>query len=249
MPSDDCPSFSHPPPLPTGEVHVWQAPLDRDAAVVSHLDSLLDDDERDRARRFHFPKDQGHFSVGRGLLRCLLGEYLRIAPAAVRLSYTSAGKPHVVGETGDTAIEFNVAHSDGLVVFAVTRGRALGVDVERVRPGVEWRELAGRYFAPPEVAELTALPSDCQERAFFTGWTRKEAYLKALGLGMAIPLDQFAVSLTPNRPPALLATAHDPSQRDRWDLHEFTPAADYVGALAVEGRAGRILYGRWQPLG
>jgi 4'-phosphopantetheinyl transferase len=249
MPPDDWPSFSHAPPLPPGEVHVWQAPLDREAAVVKYFDALLDDDERDRARRFHFPKDRERFTVGRGLLRCLLGAYLRVAPEAVRLSYTSAGKPYLVGETGDSAVRLNVAHSDGLIVLAVTRGRDIGVDVERMRPDVEWRKLVGRYFAPSEVAELTALPADCQEWAFFTGWTRKEAYLKALGLGMAIPLDQFAVSLTPGRPPTLLATDHDPGQLGRWDLHEFTPAADYVGALAVDGRAGRIRCGRWQPLG
>src|SRR4051812_3285788 len=109
MPAADWPSFSHAPPLPPGDVHVWQALLDRDAAVVEHFASLLDDDERDRARRFHFPRDRDRFSVGRGLLRCLLGGYLSVAPAAVRLSYASTGKPHLVGEAGTNAIGFNVA--------------------------------------------------------------------------------------------------------------------------------------------
>jgi 4'-phosphopantetheinyl transferase len=164
------------------------------------------------------------------------------------LWYTSLGRPELVGESGESAIKFNVAHSDGLVLYAVVRGREIGVDVERLRPVVEWRELSARYFAPREVAELTALAPELQEQAFFTGWTRKEAYLKALGCGMAVPLDQFAVTLGPGRPATLLAADHDPTQVGRWEMRELTPAPGFVGAVAVERGTGRFSKARWEPV-
>ena len=247
MAAADWPQSAHVPPLPRDEVHVWQSALDRDAGAVLMLEGLLATEERERAGRFHFRKDRERYVVGRGLLRWLLGEYLRVEPVGVRLWYTSHGKPEVVGETSETAIKFNVAHSGSLILFAVTRGRDLGVDVEQLRPGVECRNLAARYFAPREAAELTALAPEIQERAFFAGWTRKEAYMKALGLGMAVPLDGFTVTLAPGRPAALVATDHDPAQLGRWELRELDPAPGYAGALAVEGTGWRVCYGRWEP--
>jgi 4'-phosphopantetheinyl transferase len=222
--------------------------LDRNDVDVGRLEALLNAEERGRAGRFHFRKDRQRFIVGRGLLRLLLGEYLRVAPAEVRLWYTPLGKPELVGQTSEDAIKFNVAHSDGLVLYAVARGREIGIDVERLRPGVEWCELSARYFAPREVAELTALAPDLQQEAFFAGWTRKEAYLKALGCGMALPLDQFAVSLGPGRPAELLAADHDPAQLGRWQMHELTPAPGFVGAVVIEGGGAEFSYGRWEPV-
>lgn len=248
MAADDWPPFAQVPPLPRDEVHVWQAALDHDADTIWRLEGLLGADERSRAGRFHFRKDRERYIIGRGLLRMLLGQYLRVGPDGVRLWYTSQGKPELVGETGEDALKFNVAHSDGLALYAVTRGRSVGVDVERQRPGVEFRELAGRYFAPREADELLALAPPVQEHAFFSCWTRKEAYVKALGFGMAVPLDRFAVSLSPGRPAELVAADHDPAQLGRWVLCELDPAPGYVGALAVEGTGWRLRCGRWEPV-
>jgi len=175
----------------------------------------------------------------------LLGEYLGLQPDAVPLWYTSFGKPGLSGEAAGSGVKFNVSHSAGLMLAAVTRNREVGIDVERVRPDVDWRELAGRFFAPAEVAALDARPPDDQLRAFFACWTRKEAYVKALGLGMSLPLDQFSVSVAPHGPAALLTAEHDPAQLTRWELHVLDAGADFAATLAVEGRGGQVWSGRW----
>jgi 4'-phosphopantetheinyl transferase len=244
MDANDWTSAAHAPPLSAAEVHVWQASLDLDEGSIDRLEALLDLDERRRAERFHFPKDRSHYIAGRGRLRLLLGEYAGVGPAGIRFWYDTHGKPTLAGQSGEAGLRFNVAHSDGLVLYAVARDREVGVDVERVRP-LNWRELAERYFAPNEVAELNTVEPSVQERAFFTCWTRKEAYIKALGFGMSVPLDRFAVSLAPDRPAALVSAEHDPAQIGRWGLCELTPAPGYVGALVVEGHGWRLWQGRW----
>jgi 4'-phosphopantetheinyl transferase len=235
----------HAPPLAADVVHVWQALLDAEPPLVARLETLLDDRERERANRFHFPRDGQRYIVGRGRLRLLLGEYLGVEPAKVLLRSTSSGKPELVGEQEWSGVRFNVAHSDCLVLYAVARGRNVGVDVERVRPDLEWHALAARYFASCEVDELMALPAERQHRAFFVCWTRKEAYVKALGCGLSVPLDRFAVTVAPDRPAALVHTEHDPAQHPRWEMKELSPAPGYVGAVAVEGCGWQLWRGRW----
>jgi 4'-phosphopantetheinyl transferase len=235
----------HAPPLAADVVHVWQAQLDASRPLVARLETMLDDGERERANRFHFPRDGQRYIVGRGRLRLLLGDYLGVDPAKVSLRSTSSGKPELIGEHGQSGVRFNVAHSDGLILYAVVRSRDVGVDVERVRPDLEWDDLAARYFAPCEVAELMALPADEQRRAFFVCWTRKEAYVKALGCGLSVPLDRFAVTLAPDWPAAIVHTDHDPAQHSRWELRELSPAPGYVGTVAVEGHGWQLWCGRW----
>jgi 4'-phosphopantetheinyl transferase len=241
MDAPSWPLVDRVPPLGPDDVHVWQVSLAVDEQA-ERLEPLLAADERDRADRFHFPRDRRRFVIGRGSLRVLLGEYLSVAPADVRLDVTPLGKPHLA--RGPTAgLRFNVAHTDELALFALTWGREVGVDVERERPDVEWRELAQRFFAPAEVAALTALPAEEQRPAFYRCWTRKEAYVKALGLGMQVPLDGFAVTLTDEHA-ALVHTAHDPAQHRRWALRGLTPAPGFAAAVAVEGAGWRLFCGR-----
>jgi 4'-phosphopantetheinyl transferase len=204
---------------------------------------LLAQDERERAERFHFQVDRRRFIVGRIALRHLLGRYLERKPEAVRLCYNSWGKPGLVQTQSDIDLRFNVAHSAGIALVAVTLGRAIGVDIERIRPEVECLELARRYFSPREVAALEAAPATDHRIAFFTGWTRKEAYLKAHGVGLSLPLDRFSVSL--DEPPRLLSAEHDPSQLGRWELHSLEPASDCIGALAAEGSGLRVRCHKW----
>jgi 4'-phosphopantetheinyl transferase len=234
MADDDWPLVDRAPPLGRDDVHVWQATLDGDAAAFA---ALLSQAECERAAKFHFPRDRRRFTIGRGRLRLILAEYLAVEPANVPLESTPLGKPFVTGD-----LRFNVAHSDELALYAFTRDRDIGVDVELVRPEVEWRELAERYFAPEEVAALTAFSATEQRSAFYRCWTRKESYIKALGLGMHIPLDGFAVTLAES--PRLIHTAHDQSQTNRWVLTDLRPAAGFAAALAVEGRSWRLVCGR-----
>jgi 4'-phosphopantetheinyl transferase len=188
-----------------------------------------------RAERFHFRIDRQRWVVGRGVVRRLLGNYLGVRPAEVRLWYNSHGKPALAGESGRGGVKFNVSHSGELLLLAIGKSRAVGVDVEHVRPMPDWRELAGRFFAPTEIASLDRLPDAERHRAFFQCWTRKEAYVKAHGLGLTLPLDRFAVTLAPDEPARLVSTDHDPAQLGRWTLRDVSPRSDYVAALAVEG--------------
>jgi len=223
------------PPLCETVVHLWQARLDTAEEQVSQLTAILTPEEQARAERFHFRIDRQRWVVGRTTLRRILANYLRVRPAEVRLWYNSFGKPAANGESDRGGVKFNVSHSGDLLFLAIAKGREVGVDVERLRPLPDWRELAGRFFAPAEIAALDRLPAPERERAFFQCWTRKEAYIKAHGLGMTLPLDRFAVSFGPGEPARLISTEHDPSQLARWMLRDVSPEGDYAAALAVEG--------------
>lgn len=199
------------------------------------LRHTLTADECQRAERYIFEKDRTHFVVARGLLRVLLGRYLRQDPQHLRFTYGPHGKPALATDTGGVALRFNVSHSHGLALYAITCGREVGVDVERIRPAVAQEKIAERFFSPREVTVLRALPTLLQAPAFFACWTRKEAYIKAKGDGLSLPLDQFDVSLAPGEPAALLHTTRDPQEAACWALQDLAPAPGYRAAVAVAG--------------
>jgi 4'-phosphopantetheinyl transferase len=226
--------------LQSDEVHVWRAVLDVPEAQVRSLWYTLTADERQRAERYVFEQDRTHFVVARGLLRVLLGGYLRQDPPHLRFTYGPYGKPALATDTGRASLRFNVSHSHGLALYAITRGREVGVDVERIRPKVVQEKIAERFFSPREVTVLRALPPPLQAPAFFACWTRKEAYIKARGDGLTLPLDQFEVSLAPGEPAALLRTAWDPQEAACWALQDLAPAPGYRAAVAVAGHDWRL---------
>lgn len=225
------------------EIAVWQIDLDEKVENLSGLERLLSEEERQRAARFHFNLDRERYVIGRAALRRLLGKQLQRRPEEVQFRYNPQGKPALDRAEGDADWRFNIAHSGGLALIAVSLGREIGVDIERIRPDVECLELARRNFSPREIAELEATPSAEQRRAFFRGWTRKEAYLKAHGIGLSLPLDRFSVSLGSSA--RLLSAEHDESQLGRWELHSWEPAAEFVAALAVDGHGRQIRHGKW----
>jgi len=159
---------------PHGTVHVWRASLDPPAHHVQRLQDVLSDPERVRAGQFSFQRDRTRCIVARGLLRVLLGRYLAIPPAQLRLHSGDTGKP-VLAETQASGIEFSVSHSHGLVVYAVACSRRIGVDIERVRAVAGWAAVPGRVLSPREQAVFRSLPPGQQRAAFFRAWTRKEA--------------------------------------------------------------------------
>ena len=191
------------------EVHVWQATLDRTPSELQSLFDSLAADERARAGRFHFDRDRVRFVVARGVLRAILGRYMNRAPVSLSFRYGSHGKPALAGEADGDAICFNLSHSNGVALYAIARHRAVGVDLERIRFDLPVVEIAERFFSRREVAALRMLPSEQQHQAFFCCWTRKEAYIKARGEGLSLPLDQFDVSLAPGEPAALLGTQRE----------------------------------------
>ena len=227
------------------EVHVWRATLDQTPSQSQSFLLNLAADERARAVRFYFERDRERFIVARGVLRVILGGYLNRAPERLSFSYSSHGKPALAEESDRDAIRFSVSHSHGVALYAFTRGRDVGIDLERIRADLAVVEIAERFFSQQEVAMLRAFRTEEQRQAFFRCWTCKEAYIKARGEGLSLPLDQFDVSLAPGEPAAVLGTQRDPSEAARWSLLELDPAPGYVAALAVEGHGWRLTCWRW----
>jgi 4'-phosphopantetheinyl transferase len=227
--------------LRAGDVHVWYVDLAVAAGTVARRAACLSEDERGRASRFKFDRDARRFTVARSALRTLLGGYLGLAPRAVAFTYQSQGKPALDGV--HAGLNFNLSHSGEVAVVAAGWDRAVGIDVELRRPLPDLAALAARSFAPRERAVLDALPETERPAAFFRCWTRKEAFIKATGLGLAQPLDAFVVSLAPDEPARFLDIDGDPDALTRWTLHDLQLPAGYAGALVVEG-AMRAVHGR-----
>jgi 4'-phosphopantetheinyl transferase len=183
-------------------VQLWLAPVaaSYDAALLAAHESLLDAAESARWRRFQYAADRQRFLVGRAFMRTVLAECLGPgAPASLQFAYTAHGKPELAGEHAGK-LQFNLSHTDAMLVLAVSRRHAVGVDVEAVTRKVELLALAKRYFAAHEYDELAELDDAAQRERFFALWTLKEAWLKARGLGLHIPLDDFSFSLAGKQP-------------------------------------------------
>lgn len=224
--------------LTTGEVHVWRVELDQPEHLLEKFRGTLEEHELQRASRFHFEKHRRHFIAGRGVLRQLLARYLDTKPEALRLSYGAYGKPALNGEHKNSRLRFNMSHSHEMALFAFAEDRELGVDVEHIRADFASEEIACRFFSRREVEMFTALPKQDQIAAFFRCWTRKEAFIKVIGLGLSQPLDQFDVTLVAEQPAALLWVSGDDASR--WSLYDLAVGDEYAGALAVEGEVSRI---------
>jgi 4'-phosphopantetheinyl transferase len=228
-----------------GTVDVWSASLEPPASVAPLLRGYLSPDELERAERFVFARDRDRFVAGRAFLRLLLAQSLGESPAGLLFRYGPNGKPALAEARCD--MEFNLAHSDTLVVCALARGcEGLGVDVERVRPIGDATGVARLAFSPREVSRLESLPGPVRLRAFYEAWTRKEAFLKALGCGLGRPLDSFDVSFGPDEPPRLLLTLEDPTEAERYSLHALEPEPGHVCAVAVAGHGWRLRHRRWR---
>jgi 4'-phosphopantetheinyl transferase len=251
--SSEIPSFSLWSPLPkvlslgNDEVHVWRVTLDLETSQLNSLRQILSVDEQARGERFYFQKDHERFIAARGLLRTILGHYLGREPGQLQFGYGPHGKPYLAGEWSWSGFRFNISHSQGLALYAITQGREVGVDIEYIRPHSAHKQIAHRFFSPREVMTLNALPPHLQQEAFFNCWTRKEAYIKAKGKGLSFPLNQFSVSLTPGEPAALLHVQEDPQETSRWSLQTLDPGPGYVAALAVEGQDWQLKC--WQMKG
>jgi 4'-phosphopantetheinyl transferase len=231
--------------LERDEVHVWRADLNQEPAQRRIFSDSLAPDERARAGRFHFREHREHFIVARGVLRFILSRYLDVSPNLIRFTYNQYGKPAIETRAGVDSLRFNVSHSNGVALYAVARGREVGVDIEFIRADFASLEIAGQFFSTTEVAMLRALPAEQQTGAFFNCWTRKEAYIKALGEGLSRSLQSFAVSLIPGETAKLLSSNNDPDEAARWSLVELDAGAGYVAALAVEGALPSLRCWQW----
>jgi 4'-phosphopantetheinyl transferase len=229
--------------LQAGDVDVWYIDLAVAAGTVARLAAGLSPGEQERAGRFMFERDRRRFVVARSALRALLGRYLDVPPRELAFVYGAHGKPALEG--AHAALEFNVSHSGDVAVVAAGWNRALGVDVEAWRALPDLAALAARVFAPAERAVLDALAAIDRPAAFFRCWTRKEAFIKATGQGLAQPLDGFVVSLGPGEPARFVDIGGDAAALARWTLHDLAPGEGYAGALVVEGAPRAVRVRAW----
>lgn len=229
------------------EVHVWRIGLSQPGGVIQRYRKLLAADEIERADRFYFDRDRNRFTVARGVLRQLLGTYLNLDPREIGFVYGPQGKPDLAEPQNSSGIRFNLSHSGEIALLAVSLYRDLGVDVEQVRADFATGEIATRFFSPEECLKLEAVPVHQSADTFFNCWTRKEAYIKARGGGLSIPLDSFEVTLAPDEEAALLQVKTGDDNFSRWHFHALHPGPGYKAALAVEGRDYEIRLLEWTP--
>lgn len=216
-------------------VEVWHWRLIGTPDDHARAAATLSPDEAARAARFHFVRDRDRFVLARAGVRRVLGALLSTPPASLAFVYGASGKPALAQETG---LHFNLSHTADHAALAVADGFALGIDIEQPRtidPGV-----AERFFAPNENAALRQTPPSAWNAAFFRCWTRKEAYVKAVGDGLLIPLDSFEVSLAADAPAVFHRVGDDKAEAARWQLAHLDLAPDCLGAIAARRTGWRV---------
>lgn len=237
------PSFRMPRiELAEDEVQLWRVDLEAIRGHESDWQEVLSPDERSRAARFHFAADRQRFVASRAWLRTILAALLVTEPSELNFSYSTNQKPSLGVAHAGSGITFNVSHSGGIALYAFARRREIGVDVEQIRRDFDVESIAQRFFSACEQKHLAALPESEKVEAFFRCWTRKEAYIKATGEGLSLPLSQFDVSLEALETNALLATRPDSAEAERWSIREVSGGAGYSAALCVRGRDWRLAH-------
>lgn len=228
------------------EIHIWCAPLQVEVTVLHALQQMLTEEEVRKARQFRFDSDRRRFIIARGVLKALLGRYLHANPSTLNFECNAYGKPSLRFPFSKSRLHFNISHSHEVVLCAFTNARQIGIDVEYIRSDIDYEQLAKYSFSLNEQAAFYALPNAQRQQAFFDCWTRKEAYIKARGKGLSLPLDLFDVSLVPGEPAVLLSSREDPQEVTRWSFQNISSYPGYAGAFAVEGYGWYVRYWQWR---
>ena len=226
------------------EVQVWSATQPRDETELIELARNLSPDEHGRAERFLADEPRRRFVFGLSVMRQLLGACLNTVPSAVVFGYGPRGKPFLNPPISGGDLRFNLSHSGQLVVIALAHGREIGVDLEQIDRLADWSLLAERIFSSRELCELRALPASKQREAFFNGWTRKEAYLKATREGLTDDLPAIEVTLVPGQKPRLLRLPAGPEAARQWAIQDIPLPPDFAGAVAFEKRTASGAWAR-----
>jgi 4'-phosphopantetheinyl transferase len=222
-------------PLPPDDVHIWRVNLAAPTEVVQRCEAILSPSEQARMQRYAFERDRRRWTIARATLRLLLSRYLHADPGILSFDLNAFGKPSLAAPYRETQIEFNLSHSAEMALYAFTRKRLIGIDIEYMRNDLDYDGMARHSFSPQENEALRSLTEKERHRAFFRGWTCKEAYAKALGKGFSQAFDQFTVSLLPSQPPALLHQHENEQECTRWSFLTLDTTPDYAAALVVEG--------------
>lgn len=225
------------------DLHVWQTSVNLPVRFVEVLESILSDAEMVRANRFVAYNDRQRFIVAHCFLRTILASYLHSRPEDLQFQENPYGKPALLNCVGEERIHFNLSHSNDFVLVAINNRDEVGVDVEYIRE-IDVEEIATRFFSTLEVEKLRAMPTDMRRTAFFHCWTRKEAYIKARGEGLSLPLDQFSVSVGPYEPSYALEIKTITGELPKYSLFDLSPGENYVGAVAIQGFAWNLQH--WQ---
>lgn len=235
-----------PPPnnltLKSIETHIWRANLDKNNSNFAFLKTHLTKDEVEYAKRFKFKKHSNRFIIARGILRSLLGRYLEVTPRKIKIEYSDYGKPHFQNEK---AINFNISHSKQMAVFAFSKYCNIGIDIEFINKKIEFDEIAKRFFSKNEVKTLNSLSDKDKVIGFYNCWTRKEAFIKAVGEGLSFPLDKFEVSLEPEKPAKIIKINCPQQDVSKWSIYAIKPEHNFVGSCVLEGSIERIKYWNW----
>jgi 4'-phosphopantetheinyl transferase len=229
--------------LGEGAIHIWEIELVHDLQIPDGRE-LLSLEENRRAERFHFDRDRSRFIAAHAAMRCILGRYLCVRPQNVALSRSRTGKPALAGPFEKSRITFNLSHSGDLGLLALTLDSLIGVDIERIREDYEIHDSAD-VFSTQEEKSLRSLPQSQRTAAFFSCWTRKEAYVKALGDGLSIPLRSLDVGFASSVPPAPPRVLKSPRQGTRWSMYDIPMPDGYCAALVVEGKEHRLQQLKW----
>jgi 4'-phosphopantetheinyl transferase len=227
--------------LPPGEVHIWRAKLSSQRAVVEEFWPLLSAEEQTRASRFQFPEDSDRYILAHGILRDILLRYRPLVPTPLCFSLGPKGQPYLRQPSGGLPLRFNLSHSRSLVVLAITLEHKIGIDVEPTFSTADWRAIANRFFSAMECQYLFALPETDRASAFLSLWTQKEAYAKARGEGLSIPLDSFSI-LASHDGTLRVDDSYDSAARLNWSFLGLTPDEHHLGALALKGHPARVLF-------
>ena len=226
------------PSLDAQEIHVWSTALAASPEALAQHRALLSDEEKTRADRFLLPRVRERFTVARAMLRRLLSAYVSSDPAALRFAYAAHGKPYLAHHSG---LGFNLSHADGTAVIAIASQREIGIDIEATTREVDVLGVARRVFSPDEITHLTALAPQERLGAFFSLWTRKEAYIKARGDGFSYPTRSFSVSHLPGDQDALLCDERNAGAHLNWRITELVAPDGFRAALAAPGRDWSVL--------
>ena len=220
------------------EIHVYRSSLTTASEHLKESESVLSHDELQKANKYKFEKDKFHYISGRALLRSLLGKYLNRSPGKIIFSYSEKGKPFI----NESNIKFNLAHSGGKVVFAFTNNTDVGIDIEFMRELPDALQIAKRFFSEKEVDEFSEIREVDIRTAFFNCWTRKEAFIKALGEGLSYPLKDFSVTLKPGDKPEILWIKDKAEEAEKWRIFNIDTEDNYVSSLAVKAEDMKVVY-------
>ncbi len=223
-------------------MHIWHASQDFSSDKLEYLKAILSFDEAKRAEKFIFDKDHKNYIAARGLLRILLSNYLNLDPEEIKFSYNKYGKPIL---DNDRNLKFNISHSGSKFICGITIDKSIGVDIEKLRAVDNADEIVESNFSESEKLEYKCIPDRLKQKAFFAFWTRKEAYIKAIGKGLFFPLNDFSVSIMPDKPAKILHFKNDLQKISEWTIEEINLSKEHVAAVAVESRDCSFQCNEW----